>query len=65
MRRWKKELGSSVYGWNEHGKSAEEFYKLTEVDTRPRYTYKDFLWPISIDAIQKDPNLVQNPGWGK
>lgn len=66
MRRWKKELPGSVYGWNEHGKSAEDFYKLTEVDTRrSRYTYKDFLWPISIDAIQKDPNLVQNPGWDK
>lgn len=63
MRRWKIELPSQVKGWNIHGKELNDFYRVTVLYERPKYSYKDYLWPISIDALQKDPNLVQNPGW--
>lgn len=63
MRRWKIELSNWVYGWNVTGKEVDEFYRVSVLFERPKYSYKDFLWPISIDAIQKNPNLVQNPGW--
>ena len=63
MRRWKIELSRSVYGWNVKGKEVNEFYHVSTLFTRPMYSYKDFLWPISVDAILKNPNLIQNPGW--
>lgn len=63
MRRWKIELPSRIYGWNIKGKNLEDFYRVTVLFERPKYSYKDFLWPISVSAIQKNPNLVQNPGW--
>lgn len=63
LRRWKVELPSIVQGWNVKGKTAEEFYRITTLFERPRYNYRDYLWPLRIDAIQKNPNLVQNPGW--
>lgn len=63
MRRWKIELPSQIKGWNVKGGDLETFYRVTVLFERPKYSYKDFLWPISVGAIQKDPNLVQNPGW--
>lgn len=63
MRRWKIELPSQIRGWNIKGENPETFYRVTVLFERPKYSYKDFLWPISVGAIQKDPNLVQNPGW--
>ena len=63
MRRWKEELPQSVKGWNIKGETVVEFYRVTEVFDRPRYYYRDFLWPIKDDAIQKNANLLQNPGW--
>jgi hypothetical protein len=63
MRRWKIELPNTVKGWNAKGATVEEFYRVTTVFERSKYTYKDFLWPLKVEAIQKNPNLVQNPGW--
>lgn len=63
LRRWKIELPQQVMGWNINGENAEQFYKQVVVFNRPRYTYKDFLWPIKLQDIQRNPNLVQNPGW--
>lgn len=63
LRRWKVELPSEIRGWNVKGETAETFYRVSILFQRSKYTYKDFLWPIKTDAIQKNPNLVQNPGW--
>lgn len=63
LRRWKIELPSAVKGWNIKGATAQEFYRVTTIFERTRYTYKDFLWPLKVETIQKNPNLVQNPGW--
>lgn len=63
LRRWKVELPSEIRGWNVKGETAETFYRVSVLFQRSKYTYKDFLWPIKTDAIQKNPNLVQNPGW--
>lgn len=63
LRRWKVELPSVVKGWNIQGKTPQEFYRVTTLFERPKYIYRDYLWPLKIDAILKNPNLVQNPGW--
>ena len=64
MRRWKIELNSPIYGWNIDGETTETFYKRKILfERQERYTSRDYLWPISNDAILKNPNLVQNLGW--
>ena len=63
LRRWKVELPREVKGWYIQGETAQEFYRVTTIFLRPRYSYKDYLWPLKLETILKDPNLVQNPGW--
>lgn len=63
LRRWKEELPNTIKGWNVRGKTAADFYRVTTLYERPKYTYKDYLWPLKVETIQKNPNLVQNPGW--
>lgn len=63
LRRWKVELPSEIRGWNVKGETAETFYRVSILFERPKYTYKDYLWPLKVSSIQKNPNLVQNPGW--
>lgn len=63
LRRWKVALDKKIEGWNISGKKEAEYYRLTTVWERSPYTYKDYLWPIKTSSIQKNPNLVQNPGW--
>lgn len=63
LRRWKIELPNAVKGWNIKGKTIDEFYRVTTVFERPKFIYKEYLWPLKVEAIQKNPNLVQNPGW--
>lgn len=65
LRRWKwseKYLSEPVYGWNVKGTTPEEFYEKTNLYSR-RFTMKDYLWPLKINTMLINPNLVQNPGW--
>jgi hypothetical protein len=66
--RWKeasKEYNRcQIKGWNYKGDNTEDFYKVTTYDNHRReFTTKDYLWPLSNNAILVNPNLVQNPGW--
>ena len=63
MRRWKESLPTEIRGWNVKGETASTFYRVSTLYQRTKFTYKDFLWPLKVEAIQKNPNLVQNPGW--
>lgn len=63
LRRWKQPLPRVVRGWNIAGATAEEFYRVTTLYTRPRFDNREFLWPIRLYALLRNPNLVQNPGW--
>ena len=63
LRRWKVELPSEIKGWNIKGETAETFYRVNVLFGRSKFTYKDYLWPLKVEAIQKNPNLLQNPGW--
>ena len=63
MRRWRQPLPQVVQGWNVAGRTPEDFYQVTDIFIRPRHTFRDFLWPISVHAMLRNPNLVQNPGW--
>lgn len=63
-RRWKVEQPQIIRGWNVKGETVKDFYQPTQLYTRPqKYYFRDYLWPIRTNSIQKNPNLVQNPGW--
>lgn len=72
-RRWKTaetNLNRSVQGWNVLGKAdddssegmAREYYIPTVLFTQ-EFTYRDYFAPIPDWERQKNPKLVQNPGW--
>lgn len=65
-RRWKKAVDTQngyVQGWNVKGKTATQYYQLVNLFEQNFVAPRDYLWPISITEMLKNPNLVQNPGW--
>ena len=67
VRRWKTagELWKKTpKAWNYKGNSAEDFYTVTDWVTEPRnFTFRDYLWPISISDLIVNKNLEQTYGW--
>lgn len=65
--RWKRAgefFVSPVKGWNARtGRTYEDFFTVTELQSRVWITPRNYLFPLPLDDINKNPNLVQNPGW--
>ncbi|WFB64616.1 RagB/SusD family nutrient uptake outer membrane protein [Sphingobacterium sp. WM] len=64
LRRWKiaeNYLNLPIKGWDLE-QDDDNYYRVKTVIS-PIFSLKDYLWPISEDAIINNPNLVQNPGW--
>jgi hypothetical protein len=64
--RWKKagqEFTSPVQGWNTLGADYQTFYILMTLQPRVWQTPRDYLMPIPLNDLNRNPNLVQNPGW--
>ncbi len=49
-------------GWNHNGYRASEFYRITTYHMT-QWSNKNYLWPIKVEELNKNPNLVQNPWW--
>ncbi|MDR3247106.1 MAG: RagB/SusD family nutrient uptake outer membrane protein [Prevotellaceae bacterium] len=65
MHRYKKatsEFSSPIMGWNYYGATAERFFVVMPKQAR-RFLIKDYLWPLGITEMDKNSNLIQNPGW--
>ena len=56
------EFSTPVWGWNYTGSNGATFFNLEVKQTR-RFTITDCLWPIDLNEINTNSNLVQNPGW--
>lgn len=65
--RWKRGaefFNSPVQGWNApDGDTAEKFYQLINWQERIWVTPKSYLMPIPNDELDRNPKLVQNPGY--
>jgi len=67
-RRWliaDKTDGGPFYGMNVdagNGFKDDAFYEKTEFETRV-FRNEFYLWPIPQSEIDRDPQIVQNPGW--
>ena len=65
MQRHKRahiEFATSIRGWNYRGSTYNAFFELGIVQAR-RFTTRDYLWPIRLDELNTNGNLVQNPDW--
>ncbi|GHT67928.1 starch-binding protein [Bacteroidia bacterium] len=56
------EFSSPVQGWNYKGTNTSAFFVLGVVQSR-RFTVRDYLWPISLNELNTNGKLIQNPGW--
>lgn len=68
LRRWKeseKAFSTQMMGWNITGKTQEDFYKIVpvEVEAERCFAKKNYFMAIPQQEIDKNPNLVQNPGY--
>ncbi len=68
-RRWKIAAGidsKEIHGMNigaGTSLSDNNFYKRTVIEKRVFIAPKHYLWPLQQEEINKNRNLVQNPGW--
>lgn len=66
VRRWKRinELWSRPgRNWNNNGRTPEDYYTIVQVRDARTITVKDYLWPISLNDLRINKNLVQTWGW--
>ena len=56
------EFSTPVWGWKYTGNTGSDFFNLEVKQTR-RFTITDCLWPIDLNEMNTNSNLVQNPGW--
>lgn len=66
LRRWTEwdnVVNQKFQGWNVNATKAADYYKRVTRVTPSSFSRKNYLWPIKQSAIDRNPNLVQNPGW--
>ena len=70
LRRWKEApevMNNHPRSWNRDGKTAEEFYQVIEANQGGRVRIfespKSYWMAVPMSEINKNPNLVQNPGY--
>jgi hypothetical protein len=61
-KRAPSEFSGVVTGWNTMGSTSRTFFVLDPKQTR-RFTATNYLWPIDLNEINTNRNLIQNPGW--
>jgi len=65
MLRWKRapqEFSGPVWGWNPFAFNAQDFFVL-QVKHSLKFNITDCLWPIDLNEMNTNANLIQNPGW--
>ena len=65
IRRWgiAETLGEQPKGLSVQAKTITEFAKPVSVDVQRRFIPAHYLMPLPISEINKNPNMVQNPGY--
>jgi len=66
LRRWKKaaeSINQAITGWSVYQDKTPDYYRVRTIYTQNFVSPRDYLWPIRIDDLRVNPNLVQNPGW--
>lgn len=66
LLRWKRAgefFTSPIMGWNIQGSDPEQFYQLTTLQERQWMTPKNYLFPIPLSEMNRNPKMIQNPGY--
>ncbi|MDR2775391.1 MAG: RagB/SusD family nutrient uptake outer membrane protein [Tannerella sp.] len=65
LRRWRdaEKYINDMKGWNYEGITVDDYYKVTTYISREFRTPRDYLWPLRLNTLIINSNLVQNPGW--
>lgn len=61
-KRAVREFNTPAWGWTYTGTNGTSFFNL-EVKQIRRFTITDCLWPIDLNEMNTNSNLIQNPGW--
>jgi hypothetical protein len=61
-KRAVREFSTPAMGWTPLGATAQTFFVLEAKQTR-KFTVRDCLWPIDLNEMNTNGNLIQNPGW--
>ncbi|HEY9560313.1 MAG TPA: RagB/SusD family nutrient uptake outer membrane protein [Anseongella sp.] len=61
-KRATAEFSTPIWGWTHTGTTGSDFFVL-EVKQPRRFTITDCLWPIDLNEMNTNGNLIQNPGW--
>lgn len=61
-KRATAEFSTPIWGWTHTGTTGQTFFIL-EVKQPRRFTITDCLWPIDLNELNTNGNLIQNPGW--
>jgi hypothetical protein len=56
------EFSQPITGWNAMGRKRADFFLLRTIQFR-RFPRSSYLWPISVNEINTNSNLINNPGW--
>ena len=62
-KRAHREFTTAVQGWSYLGENFNTFFVLNTNLQARRFGITDYLWPIRLDELNTNANLVQNPGW--
>lgn len=66
LRRWKESartLNAPITGWDITQKDGAAYYQVRTIFQQRFIAPRDYFWPLRIDELNVNPNLVQNPGW--
>jgi hypothetical protein len=56
------EFSQPITGWNANGRRRADFFLIRTIQFR-RFPRSSYLWPISVNEINTNSNLINNPGW--
>jgi hypothetical protein len=56
------EFNSPIFGWSGLETFSSDFFILETKEER-KFSVRDYLMPISLNEININANLIQNPGW--
>jgi hypothetical protein len=56
------EFSQPVTGWNINGRNPQDFFHLRTIQYR-RFPRSSYLWPLSVNEMNTNSNLINNPGW--
>ncbi|MDR2383226.1 MAG: RagB/SusD family nutrient uptake outer membrane protein [Prevotellaceae bacterium] len=66
LRRWtdaERYMNEPVRGWYYNGNNVETYYQVTTYWDQRIFRTRDYLWPLKLNTLIVNTNLIQNPGW--